>query len=151
MAATEQDKHTLHRYFIWALNMRDHFREALDEQDIPDEPETPFETQVWLIKPFMYASYWFATLFVVVEGYRELRLADQRVDDLLRDEPNVDLLRRFRNGIYHYQRTYWDQRIRDFLNPAATDWAQNLTQEFNRFFIEWIAPGGIELAIDESE
>ena len=53
-------------------------------------------------------GYWYATLYVVIEGYQELKMADS-VIDLLLQSPNVKSLRRFRNGICHYQKEYFDE------------------------------------------
>jgi hypothetical protein len=48
-------------------------------------------------------SYWYAALYVVIEGWRDLGLADATIDALLQS-PNVDLLKRYRNGVFHFQK-----------------------------------------------
>lgn len=58
---------------------------------------------------FLYMSLWYACLYVLIEGWLQLKLSDPEVDALL-ESPNVDLLERFRNGVFHYQRDYWDER-----------------------------------------
>ena len=74
MSASDLQVGALHRYFIWSLHMRDHFREMGKAQGAP--PKDPEEKRLWLIRPFMYMCLWFFLLFVVVEGYRDLGLSD---------------------------------------------------------------------------
>ena len=71
-----------------------------------------------------------------MEGYRELGLSDPVVDSLLKSS-NVDLLRRYRNGVFHFQKDYFDSRLTDFYETRDTvDWVRELTKEFGRFFIQ---------------
>jgi hypothetical protein len=74
---------TLHRYFIWANQMRVHFDGIISKSKLGGAPE---------IESFLYMSYWYAALYVVIEGWRELELADATIDALLQS-PNVDLLK----------------------------------------------------------
>ena len=55
---------TLHRYYIWANRMRTHFDDILVRGD---------ELADHQIETFLYMSYWYAGLYVVIEGWRELR------------------------------------------------------------------------------
>ena len=116
----------LHRYYIWANRMRVHFDELLNEQ----EPRRPG----WDIDSRTYMSYWYAGLYVVIEGWQELGLSDPAIDELLQS-PNVALLRRFRNGVFHFQRIYDDERfiglIRD--GEMVVEWIRRLNEEFGRF------------------
>jgi hypothetical protein len=85
-------------------------------------------------------SYWYGARFVVVEGYQTLRLTDDAIDQLL-DSPNTDLLRRYRNGSFHYQPTYFDSRFVDFLREgeATAEWVAQLHRELGRYC--WTALG----------
>jgi hypothetical protein len=89
------------------------------------------------IEAFLYMSYWYAGLHVVIEGWRELKLSDPIIDGLLQS-PNVDLLRRYRNGAFHFQKDYIDKRfmelIEDGVNPVR--WVRELNEQFGRFFLE---------------
>jgi hypothetical protein len=93
MATTRQTV-TLRRYFIWANRVRTHFDESLDKKGVPDEHSI-------MLEPYM--SYWYAGLYVVIEGWKGLGLRDEKIDSLL-DSPNVDLLRRYRNGVFSFSR-----------------------------------------------
>ena len=88
----------LHRYFIWSDRMRVHFDNALRNKEKLDHGSFQIET-------FLYMSYWYGGLYVLIEGWKELKLSDQKVNSLI-ESPNVDLLRRYRNGIFHFQKDY---------------------------------------------
>ena len=77
-------------------------------------------------------------MYVVIEGWRKLQLSDPAVDRLL-DSPNVELLRRYRNGVFHFQKDYFDERfiglIRDGENIVR--WIRQLREELSRYFLDW--------------
>ena len=117
---------TLHRYFIWANRMRTHFDEVLSRGELDGKAE---------IESFLYMSYWYGGLYVVIEGWRELGLTDNAIDDLLQSR-NVKLLQRYRNGVFHFQRKYHDQRFLDFMSQGEDEvtWVRTLNEQFGRFF-----------------
>lgn len=123
---------SLHRYYIWVTRMKDLFEDTLRKR-VPDEidPDLALADDLGL-----FLSYWYAALYVVVEGYRDLGLSDPAVDSLLQS-PKVDLLRRYRNGVFHFQKNYFDSRLTDLYGTEGTvDWVRELTKEFGRFFIQ---------------
>ena len=129
--ATDYEIYTLHRYFIWANKMRTDLDNLLmSKQDMPKE-RLNFEANI-------YMSYWYAGLYVVIEGWRDLGLNDDTIDKLL-DTPLVDLLRRFRNGVFHYQRDYFGKRFMDLINEQekCISWIRNLNRKFGRYFLVW--------------
>ena len=64
--------------------------------------------------------------------------------------PHLDLLRRFRNGAFHFQRDYFDRRFTDVLSSdAVQEWALLLHDEFRRFFLDWYKVQGVEVEIVE--
>ncbi|MBE7446595.1 MAG: hypothetical protein HS132_15720 [Planctomycetia bacterium] len=68
-----------------------------------------------------YTSQFFASLWVVVEGYNELTLRDNFVDSILRNPlGHADLLRRCRNGVYHFQPDLLASRLGDFLSATQS-------------------------------
>lgn len=115
---------SLHRYYIWADRMRVHFDEILRRPDDADRQS---------IDARLYMSYWYAGMYVAIEGWRELGMTDPAVDGLLASS-NVDLLRRFRNGVFHFQKQYDDERflglIRDGEN--VVEWIRRLNTELGR-------------------
>ena len=118
---------TLHRYFISANRMKKHFEEL--------KPAVSQEKLDSFIEPMIYMSFWYAGLFVVIEGWRELGLTDSRIDNLLQS-PNVELLRRYRNGAFHFQPEYFDARFIDFIKePGTVQWVRELNENFGRWFL----------------
>ncbi|MCK5595602.1 hypothetical protein KAI19_05435 [bacterium] len=124
---------TLHRYYIWANRMRTHFDEVLKSGYKTIESEKGIEV-------FLYMSYWYGGLYVVIEGWEELNLSDSKIDNLL-NSSNVDLLRRYRNGVFHFQEKYYDKRFLEFMieGENCANWVRELNKEFGRFFLEWFA------------
>jgi hypothetical protein len=120
---------TLHRYFIWCNRMRTHF-DAIMKDATPDRME-----ELLLLNPYM--SYWYGGLYVVIEGWRELGLHDSVIDPLL-DSPNVTLLRRYRNGVFHFQNHWFDEHIVGLMRDGedVVAWVRSLNGEFGRYFLE---------------
>ena len=81
---------------------------------------------------FMY--YWYGSLYAVVEGFQKLRLSDQSIDALL-GSPNVNALRRCRNGAFHFRPTYFSARS---LKAISTDefvrWVREVMDAFRGYF-----------------
>ena len=84
-------------------------------------------------------SYWYGGLYVVIEGWRKLRLVDSVIDELLGSK-NVKLLKRYRNGVFHFQSKYSDSRFTDFMTVGenAVEWVRLLNKEFGRYFLNRI-------------
>lgn len=140
--------HALHRYFIWANRMKKHYSDTIREQGEP--PADGMELRLWLSAPFAYACYWFATLYVVVEGMQQLDLTDPTLTTLLNDGDKLQKLRRFRNGVYHYQTDYFDNRINDFLAKSYTDWATDLHAGLSQYFLDWFKSNGVVAEVLEN-
>lgn len=85
----------LHRDYIEANRFREHFVGTLSVFPPIEHSEDLFISDYGL-----FLSHWYAALYVVIEGWKETKLSDPTIDSLLSSE-NVDLLKRFRNGIYH--------------------------------------------------
>lgn len=96
------DAFVLHRYFLSASEMRAQFV-ALVAKEGPARFQSP-----QFLRQFIYWSLWYSTLQVVVEGWEALGFEDVRVDELLADTRMRSLLRRYRNGVVHFQRIEWD-------------------------------------------
>ena len=84
---------------------------------------------------FLAISVWYALLYVVIEGYRELNLSNKEVDELLAQEEYVDLLRQFRNAIFHYQKNPISEKLLGFLTMKESEiWIRKLNSAFAAFF-----------------
>ena len=122
----------LHRYFIWADRMRFHFDQELKKRAsfLPDT----FELEV---EEFMYISLWYAQLYTVIEGWKELGLKDDVVNALIAQNDYIELLRRYRNGVDHFQKDYFDSRFTSFVAQSGSAiWARDLHQALSRYFLQ---------------
>jgi len=122
---------TLIRYFKWSLTLQER---AAPFMRAKEAGETLSEEDA--IRSVGLLSYWFASLYVVVEGWQELGLQDPDVESLLADTNSLSLLRRFRNGVFHFQASYTDKRFAEFFGKGleAVGWAQTLNSAFFAFF-----------------
>jgi hypothetical protein len=137
--ASDIEIFNLYKYFMWADSMKHSYENLLNKNVQELIPKSRFEAEYNL-----YISYWFGGLYVVTEGWTELKLKDRRIDSLLKS-PNVNLLRRYRNGVFHFQRDYFDERFMGFLRDGLNriEWVGLLHEEFERFFLEWAQGGSV--------
>lgn len=82
-------------------------------------------------------SVWYSLLYVVVEGYRDLKQEFEPLDELLAQEEYVKLLRLFRNGTFHYQEDPLTEKIIGFLDKRDSEhWIYELNKQFQAFFLK---------------
>ena len=133
-----KELYTLHRYFIWANRMRTLFDTSLSEF-VREEGHIDGDAKMTKFlagDPGLFMSYWYSSLYVVVEGYRALDVHDKLIDGLL-SSPNADLLRRYRNGAFHFQPSYYSDRLEGFIGEqSSASWVRDLNREFGRFFLQ---------------
>lgn len=80
------------------------------------------------------SSYWAASLYVVVEGWEAAKFKDPVIDALLAASDHKDVLRRLRNGTFHYQPTLTSSKLLEFLSsPDCLLWLYTLHTEFCRW------------------
>lgn len=111
----------------------------LDAYDGGTETGPPDRQSRWLLIALL--GQWYASLWVLIEGWLETKLSDPVIDDLVSSCPRFcDLLRRFRNGVYHYQPSLIDSRLLDLLreSDATYFWAYLLHGELLRYLWNWI-------------
>jgi hypothetical protein len=130
--------HSLHRYYIWANRMRIHFYELVPKV-AADQSKDRFSATA--IEADLYMSFWYGELHVVIEGWKALGLSDPNVDALLAS-PNVELLRRYRNGVFHFQKDYFDERFLGFMRDGenAASWVFDLNRAFGAYFLRKFSP-----------
>jgi hypothetical protein len=133
--AREAELLSLHRYYIWANQMRVLFDDKLKGAR-HGALEAVRRDGTIDIEIAMYMSLWYGCLYVVVEGWKECGFHEHEVDSLL-TSPNVELLKRFRNGAFHYQKHYWDERFLAFIRAgdATASWVRALNTALGRFFL----------------
>ncbi len=128
---------SLHRYWIYSNHLRLLFQKTLDNWPRKTEGSPdPVETVLMLhMEPGIFMAFWYASLYVVVEGYRELGLHDPAIDRLL-ESPNVDHLRLFRNGTFHYQQELIPQKLVCMMNSEdSVTWIRQLNTRTGQFLL----------------
>jgi hypothetical protein len=126
---------SLHRYYVWANQMKALFDEKLKGAGHGALEAVRRDGSID-IEIAMYMSLWYGCLYVVVEGWKECGFRESEVDSLL-TSPNVELLKRLRNGTFHYQKRYWDERFLGFMRAgdATAPWMRALNNALGRFFL----------------
>ncbi|MCX6766138.1 MAG: hypothetical protein NT136_04235 [Candidatus Moranbacteria bacterium] len=118
---------TLHRYYIWATTMKFHFEEELKKHNISKNKDITIEQM-------MYMSIWYGLLYVVAEGWKNLKLHDKVIDSLLQSK-NINLLKRYRNGVFHFNKKYYNDKYLDFCKEkSSADWIRKLNLELGKYF-----------------
>ena len=134
---------SLHRYWMHANRMRMCFEEALTKNPppIPSGGQSDVaDTSMAAVKYAaddrgMFMSYWYGALYVVIEGWKALRLTDPAIDPLIISS-NVKLLRNYRNGVFHFQRNYFDMRFAGFfMSKDSVNWVRQIHSELGMYFL----------------
>jgi hypothetical protein len=113
-------------YFVPCEVMYQHHQELKSQFYSEDE-----ETQERATQEFMtFTMFWFATLFVVSEGWKELKVADAEINSLI--DQHIDSLRLFRNAVYHFQKG--DKKHTQFFDVEKFNWAEQMQTAYRRFF-----------------
>ena len=82
-------------------------------------------------------SVWYSLIYVVVEGYKELKCSNEAVDELLGNEEYVDFLRLFRNATFHYQKDPLTEKAQKFLIAKDSEiWIRELNSAFEKLFLD---------------
>jgi hypothetical protein len=122
------------RYLFWADLSRRHFDTYVEGPRIEDE------WQDWW-HFFALMSQWYAAEYVVIEGWREADLHDPVIDEVLARSSDVtDMLRRYRNGVFHYQPALVEKRFMPILEDAerSMPWVYFMHTEYLRFYWSYV-------------
>ena len=121
------------RYLYWAdLSLR-HWDAYADSERLQDKWEDWWQF-------FALMSHWYASEYVVIEGWRDAGLHDPVVDHALDGWAGVvDNLRRYRNGVFHFQPSLIDAHFDPFLEDSGSMfWAHYLHSEFLRYYWSYV-------------
>ncbi len=127
---------SLHRYYIYSNRLKEYFDFTVTNYKCDEEAPLQAAMRFTISDPMMFMFYWYASLYVVIEGWQELCLSDPEIDALLAS-PNVQLLKRFRNGLFHYQKNYGDNRFTELLRPGedVVPWVRDLHGKIGAYFL----------------
>jgi len=93
---------------------------------------TPAPSSGRIEEMIVYNSYWFASLHVVAEGWRDLKLVHPEIDQII--DAHSDSLRLFRNAVFHFQPK--DVKFGQWTDHEKWNWAERLTAAFQSYFSE---------------
>jgi hypothetical protein len=88
--------------------------------------------------PGIYFLYSYSGIYLVIEGWKNLNLKDDRVEKLL-ESPFVDRLRLFRNATFHYQKEPISWKHLQFFGTEEEETEVRLNElyrEFEPFFAD---------------
>lgn len=128
---------TLYRYYLYAVVMRDHLKKENLEEFIKQLKDDASSIILIFSSPVgVYMTYFYSAIYLVIEGWKELKLLDPTVDKLI-DSPNTDKLRLFRNATFHYQKEPISPKLLQFLGTpeeATEKWIGELYNAFGAYF-----------------
>ncbi len=131
-----QDILAFARYLSWADLLARLFENELTREE---GMEDAADRQQGEWRRFGLGCYWYGSLHVVVEAWDQLGLSDPVIDKLLAHPRDFrGLLRRYRNGVFHFQRSLLDRKILDLLGCGEPHvwWVRALHDEFVRFLAD---------------
>ena len=125
----------LHRYFMWSTLLKGHFEEVLARFTARGE-DFSLNSDDGAVG-VAYMSYWYASLWVVIEGWRTLDLHDDEVDRLL-DAPSTEKLKLYRHNVFHFHENYWNEPlVLPLLRDSDTvTWVRELSSALGRSLLE---------------
>lgn len=134
------------RYLFWADLARRQFDDYAEGKRLSNEWE-----DWWHF--FALLSGWYGAEYVVIEGWRDAELHDQIIDGaLVRWSDIVDLLRRYRNGVFHYQPNLIEPKVTPVPEEAERlmFWVHYLHNEFLRYWWSYVNefPGSAEQQLE---
>jgi hypothetical protein len=134
---------SLYRYFAYAAHMRSLFAHEVGPDWFDMIKKDPYGIIMFFYSaPGIYLLYSYSGIYLVIEGYRDLRLNDPKIDQLIAS-PFVDRLRLFRNATFHYQKDPIGWKHLQFFGTEeekTEEWFNALYTEFERFFRENTLP-----------
>ncbi len=132
--------HNLQRYLAW---LRYLYWAELARQDWDDFTKGQRDQDDWVNwwGTFARMSRFYAAEYVVIEGWREARFSDSVIDEVLNRWPDLlNLLRRFRNGVFHFQPKILEPRLIEFLKQSESSMplVYYLHSEFCRYYWAYV-------------
>ena len=125
----------LHRHFLAADAVKQFLFVAVpvDQKTSRLREDILDLAQVW--SSMLRLQIFYALMYVVVEGYRELGCQDSTVDSLLVKSHFVEGFKRFRNANFHFQGDPFSPKLLEFLDAEGSEkWAHDLYSALKAFF-----------------
>ena len=121
----------LHKYWIWSNLLRIKFTEQITKTEGVQNLQIFYLSEVGV-----YMMYWYSSLYVVIEGYKKFKMKNLDVDKLLNDCDKLELLKRFRNGAFHVQKEYFNEKYLDFIIAKnSAEWVARLSDAMGKYLL----------------
>jgi hypothetical protein len=131
VSANAELRYSWGRYLYWTELMKREYDKFIVERGA--------EAKKAMSEMLGLYCYWAASLYVVIEGWETAKFKDPIVDALLRISNYKDVLRRLRNGTFHYQPATVPQKVVDFFqSPDVVLWVNFLHEEFCRWLRDFV-------------
>ena len=128
---------SLHKHFLAADAVKQLLFTKIPVDSLTSKLSPELQEAAQQFSSMLRLQVFYALIYVVVEGYRELGYNDEGVDKLLENAGFVDSLRRFRNANFHFQEDPFSPKLIDFLHAEGSeDWVRALYFALDRFFTE---------------
>lgn len=128
---------TLYRYYLYAVVMRDDLKKENYGEFVKNLKDDASSVILIFSSPVgVYMTFFYSAIYLVIEGWKELKLADAKIDKLI-DSVHTDKLRLFRNATFHYQKEPISPKLLQFLGneeEGTEKWINELYAEFGRYF-----------------
>ena len=131
MAKVDPSLISLNRCFLTARLMKEHLTNPAMNPDFIRDLSAGERAYI----RGYYGNLFYSLFYVVIEGWEEMHLQDEKINDILKNRPYVKSLKRFRNANFHFQNELLGEKLLNFLElPNSKAWIDELWNEFNRFF-----------------
>ena len=123
------------RYLYAAQVLKEQFEASLDLPKVEGFVYWPNPTS------FVWLTYYYGSLYVVIEAWLDLKLQDPLINLILEHQQGlISLLRRFRNSAFRYQKELENPKLLQLLRVGEKlVWLIELLHEsFVRFYWEWL-------------
>jgi hypothetical protein len=123
------------RYLYWADIAREEFLDF--DREIRGDTESNRDNW-WRL--FSIMSRWYASMWTVIEGWDVIKGKDDKIGLLLQKADNRNTLKRYRNGVYHFQISLVESKFSEMLSTKEVmmPWIDKLHMEFLRYYWEWL-------------
>ncbi len=125
---------SLHKHWLNADSVKQFVSSKIEvNETVPDG----LSQTAQMLSSFSRLTVLYGLIYVVIEGYKELKFSNEAIDELLAQEDFVDALRLFRNSTFHYQKEPISEKALKFLElPESEKWIQQVHIAFRKYFEE---------------
>jgi hypothetical protein len=130
----------LYRYFLAADAMLKYSSKHIQDDQywraLRIDPILGYAVIFHLGPPGIGMAYFYSAMYVLIEAWKKLGYRDPKIDFLL-ESHFVDLLRRFRNATFHFQRDFVSAKWAAFIEEGkeSSKWIRELHNAFSGFLM----------------